>query len=196
MKAVRLLAVILVAAGCKSPTEPTKLFYRELALDCRPAGSDVQCTASIYDEGDVTTKSAWSSQGAPGTFIAPGHFVPSGRGEVAISARYQTFEPPLKTIFLVDPAAQARPLSLLDVAVDDAVTRAPITGVEVRILDGYATGRTAVTKDGFCRLERVQTGETFTVRVARSGYKTVEISHRIDWPPTFTAYLEIALQPQ
>ena len=196
MTAGRLLAVILLAVGCKSPTEPTKLFYRELILDCRPAGSNVQCTASIFDEGDVTTKSTWFSQGATGTFVAPGHFVPAARGEVAISARYQTFEPPLKTIFLVDPAAQARPLSLLDVAVDDAVARAPITGVEVQILDGYAAGRTAVTKDGFCRLERVQTGETFTVRVSRSGYKTVEISHRIDWPSTFTAYLKVALQPQ
>ena len=65
----------------------------------------------------------------------------------------------------------------------DAASGAKIPGATVRILDGYAAGKSAITNEnGVYRIEPLLTGETFTATATKEGYQPVTTTYRVDSP--------------
>jgi len=53
----------------------------------------------------------------------------------------------------------------------------------VRILDGYAAGKSAITNEnGAYRIEPLLPGETFTATASKEGYQSVTTTYRVDSP--------------
>ncbi len=180
-----LLGFLILLAACDrhSPTEPTGITGSpHLQILCQPAGSEISCVARVTGmDSAVTTQSNWfSSDPAVGTFTAPGRFTPSRRGQVSLWATYdypgagtgkvQLSSDP--TSVVVDPSGTALVLSYLFGAVLDANTNAVLVGVDVRILDGYAQGRSSTTNAyGFYWIDGVPYDQTFTVTALFAGYQ-------------------------
>ncbi len=200
------LVVVVAAVACgDGPTAPTRR-NPSLSVTCMPSGSDVVCTATLFDVPaagsvrDVTRTAVWmATDPSVGSFSAPGVFTPSRRGEVGLWARYDEVVAELQSWFLVDPGAPARRLYWLAGVVTDAATGAPIDGAEVRMLDGYAAGAVATTNgNGHYQIDNVLTGETFTVRASKDGFLPSTQSYRVDSPvgPSGNPpFLDFALQP-
>lgn len=171
------LVVFLFTACNESPTEPNA----DLLVVCNPSGVTVTCRAT--NPADVTKEVTWFSSGATGMFAEPGFFVPSSGGEVEIWARLDDAESTTRSAFLVDPAGDARRLAAVSGDIYDDDTNQKIAGVTVRIVEGYGAGRSAISdRRGRYTLERVLTGETFTVEASRIEYEPARASFRVDPP--------------
>lgn len=185
--------VLLVACDKHSPTEPTGGFTPHLQISCEPVGNEISCVALVTGmDNAVTSQSAWfSSDPTVGTFTAPGRFAPSRRGQVSLWATYDypgtgigrvqlTSEP---TSVVADPSGAALVLTFLFGGVLDADTSAALAGVEVRILDGYAQGRSATTNaSGYYKVDAVPFNQTFTIVAAEAGYQPLTLTYRIALP--------------
>ncbi|HEY3571084.1 MAG TPA: carboxypeptidase-like regulatory domain-containing protein [Thermoanaerobaculia bacterium] len=186
------MALLLVPLlGCDhSPTEPAHQLSPSLHVACLPDGSRVSCKATLsgVPDGastrDVTSQATWmASDPSLGSFLQPGVFTPRRRGEVEISASYQTWTSDVTSQFLVDPAQPAQRLYFLSGVVRDDSSNAEIPGATVEILDGYARGATSVTNEsGAYHFDKILTGETFHIRVSKPGYSPVTLSYRVDSP--------------
>jgi len=187
---VALCCCVVIVAGChQTPTEPDR---REptLVVYCQPAGRDVSCTAVLFgvtsatSSRDVTLTAVWMASDATlGSYSAPGQFTATGRGEVGLWARYEEYESWPQARFLVDPVEPARWLYSLDGFVVDDETNQGLAGAEVRILTGYAAGRTGTAgANGFYEVERVLTDETFSAVASHAGYEPVTVQYRVSPP--------------
>ena len=188
--AVAAAALLLPLGGCGD--SPTDVHSTEPSLStfCLTAGTQVSCTATLVNQTgqhDVTADTTWlASDPAVGVFVRPGVFSPAKRGEVEISARYQTIQTHVPFRFLVDPLKTPQYLQFLSGTVYDDVTGAPLAGATVEILSGYAQGaRTTSQENGFYHFNTVLGGETLTVRASSPGYATATVSYRVDPPVTF-----------
>ena len=84
--------------------------------------------------------------------------------------------------YLVDPPLQPRRLWFLTGLVRES-GGVPLGGVEVTIVDGYNAGRGAVTDErGSYRLDRVLTGEVFTLQAVKAGYQPLTRTYTLDDP--------------
>jgi hypothetical protein len=169
-----------------SPTEPIR-GPLSVSMRCVPEGANVRCVASAYNIDtafqDATATGEWFSTGAAGTFPEPGLFVPASHGEVTISVRFRGHEADTKSTFLVGPNEPAQRLYWVAGVVLDAASGARIPGATVRILDGYAAGKSAITNEnGAYRIEPLLTGETFTATATKEGYQPVTTTYRVDSP--------------
>lgn len=185
------LAILATAlAGCgDSPTEshgsPT-----ELLVSCLPDGVRVACKASLYNVPgrggveDVTSAASWITfDSGVGSFLEPGVFTPTGRGEVEITARYQSWTARVTSVFLVDPLQPSQRLYFLSGLVRDEATNSVLPGVTVEILNGYARGSRSVTNEnGAYRIDSILTGETFSVRASEPGCEPSTLTYRVDSP--------------
>ena len=191
-----IIASVLLISACNSPTEPTHGMPL-LSVGCGPSGATVVCRADAYNignvvSGTVTAGATWLSSGASGSFPQPGVFVPTSSGEVTIWARYEWAES-APSMFLVDPNAPARRLSFVGGNVTDAATNQVLAGATVRVLDGYAAGKTSTTNSlGYYSIKPILTGETFTIEASKEGYVPVTLTYRVDTHPFF----DIKLQPR
>jgi len=183
------LAAVLGACG----DSPTDVHSTEPSLStyCLTAGTQVSCTATLLNrtgQHDVTADATWlASDPAVGVFVRPGVFSPAKRGEVEISARYQTIQTHVPFRFLVDPLKAPQYLQFLSGFIYDDSTGAPLAGATVEILSGYSQGaRTTANPSGFYHFDTVLAGETFTLRVSMSGYAAVTASYRVDPSVTFS----------
>ena len=188
--ALGLVALCGVMSACNDgPISPDRGFSH-LLMSCTPAGANVSCTATLYevpafgDVRDVTAEATWFvSDPSLGGFSRPGLFTPVGNGEVGLWARYEKWQPPDQFWFLVGPSTAARWLYFLSGSVDDAETHEHLVGAEVRILDGYAAGAVVTTnQSGYYTIDRVLTGEDFTVVASKDGYSPQTQSYRVDPP--------------
>jgi hypothetical protein len=183
-------ALLLPLGGCGD--SPTDVHSTEPSLStfCLTAGTQVSCTATLLNQTgqhDVTADATWlASDPAAGVFVRPGVFSPAKRGEVEISARYQTIQTHVPFRFLVDPSKTPQYLQFLSGIVYDDATGAPLAGATVEILSGYAQGARTTSQDsGFYHFNTVLAGETFTARASSLGYATATVSYRVDPPVTF-----------
>jgi hypothetical protein len=183
-----LCALLLLLAACNgSPTEPHG-GMATLVQSCSPSGANVTCTVTAANVGqvvygDVTGEATWLSSGTPGSFVQPGVFVPAGSGEVEIWARYTWKETETKSMFLVSPTAPARRLMFVGGNVVDAASKEKLVGATVRILDGYAAGKSATTNSiGYYSIKPILTGETFTLEASFPGYAPKTLTYRIESP--------------
>jgi hypothetical protein len=182
-------ALLLPLGGCGD--SPTDVHSTEPSLStfCLTAGTQVSCTATLLNQTgqhDVTADATWlASDPTVGVFVRPGVFSPAKRGEVEISARYQTIQTHVPFRFLVDPLKAPQYLQFLSgIVYDDA--GALLAGATVEILSGYAQGaRTTSQENGFYHFNTVLAGETFTVRASKPGYAAATVSYRVDPPVTF-----------
>ena len=199
------LALVAAASCSDGPTAPTRR-NPSLSVTCVPAGTEVSCTATLYDVPaagsvrDVTQTAVWmATDPSVGSFSAPGVFTPSRRGEVGLWARHDDVVAELQSWFLVDPGAPARRLYWLAGVVTEAATGTPIDGALVRMLDGYAAGAVATTNsNGHYQIDNVLTGETFSVRASKDGFLPSTQSYRVDSPvgPSGNPpFLDFTLQP-
>jgi Carboxypeptidase regulatory-like domain len=189
----RVLAVLVLAtllAGCgDSPSEPEHSASPELHVSCLPLGVSVSCKATLTNvpgrgSEDVTPAATWISfDSGVGDFLEPGVFTPRRRGEVEISASYQSWTTHVTSSFLVDPLQPAQRLYFLAGLVRDEVSNALLPGVTVEILDGYARGLQSVTNEnGHYKIDRLLTGETFSVKAIKAGYESSTLTYRVDSP--------------
>ena len=192
-------ALLILFTACKgSPTEPHGM--AQVIVNCDPNGPNVTCRATGYNVGDVpsgdfTNQATWLSDGAPGSFPQPGVFVPSARGEVRIWARVEGIEEQYPKWFLVDPSAAAQALYWISGTVKDAETNQPISGATVRVLDGYAAGKSAVTSSlGAYTIRPALPGETVTVEASREGYATTRLTYLVQAPVNNYTFADIKLQ--
>jgi hypothetical protein len=121
----------------------------ELYVRCLPEGSNVRCSATAYNVGgvasrDVTGTTTWTASTVYGSFVQPGLFVPSARGEITIIARFEVFEATYPPKFLVGPGEPAQPLFYVQGTVKDAATGSLIAGATVRIETGHSADRKSV----------------------------------------------------
>jgi hypothetical protein len=192
---VPLLGCLVLLAGCNhdTPTEPSAYAYpQHMGIECLLVGSAVECTAwinpSIPPTVPATIVTTWFSSdpslgafaGGDGTVTAPARFVPSRRGEVALWAhtevkvqgRNYSFDLS-RWGFLLDPGGAAQYLNSLFGGVVDGSTNVPMAGAEVRILDGCAQGKYAITDaSGYFKIDNVLTNQTFTASASAPGYQT------------------------
>jgi len=190
----------LVACNHETPTEPRSTLDPHLGSRCDVVASAVDCIA--YLNGVASPVSSfvltWSSSdpsigtftGGIGTATAPARLVPSRRGEVTLWAhaefqvqgRNYASDSFLWT-FLLDPASPARYVYYLAGNVTAAGGTGPVVGAEVRILDGYAQGKRAITDTfGSFRIDGILTNETFTISASAAGYQPQTRSHVISPP--------------
>jgi len=181
-------AALLV--GChETPTEPDS-GVPTLAVYCQPTGHEVSCTAVLFNarsgpsSRDVTLTAVWlATDTSLGSYSAPGLFTAAGHGEVGLWARYGQYEALTQAWFLVDPGTDARWLYWLSGLVRDDETNEGISGAEVKLLDGYAAGRTAFTNSvGHYQLERVLTDESFSAVASKPGYETSVKTYSVSPP--------------
>lgn len=165
----------------------------DLYVRCVPEGENVRCAATAYNVGgiasrDVTSKTTWTASPVYGSFVEPGLFAPTSRGETTITGRFETFSNTYPPSFLVGPGEPARQLFYVTGSVKDAATGSPVVGAAVRIESGHSTGKSAVTNDrGFYTVERVLTSETFTITASKEGYQPLTKSGRGDTSGGFSA---------
>lgn len=187
-----LLLFCLSMAACQDDSGPSPLRYgnpRVLAT-CVPSGSKVSCTATLYDvptfgsARDITNEATWlSSNQTMGSFTQSGLFTPIEQGEVGLWVRFDQWEDPDQSWFLVDPNNNSQRLYFLSGEVLDVATEVAIVGAEVRILDGYARNKSAITNEnGHYQIDRVLTGENFFIRASKAGYHSQRKSYRVDSP--------------
>ncbi len=185
-----LLTLCGMMSACDDlPTSPDTGFSH-LQTICSPAGVNVSCTATLHRAStfggveDVTARATWfASDPSLGRFTEPGLFTPVSRGEVGLWAQYERWESLEQPWFLVGPGTAARWLYFVAGTVHDASTNETLTGAEVRILDGYAAGAYASTnQNGYYHIDRVLTGEVFTIVASKSGYSAHTQSYRVDPP--------------
>jgi len=196
MRGIAGLALVVVSCGAMTACErvPIGPDHRNpiLLLSCTPTGSNVECSATLYDVPsfgsmrDVTTEATWTvSDPSLGGFAMPGLFTPIAAGEVRLGARFEEWasredEDPW---FLVGPGTDARWLYFLAGVVYDASTNEGLAEVEVRMLDGYAEGALSTTgPNGHYQFDRVLTGEVFTVEASKEGYSSETQPYRVDPP--------------
>jgi len=205
-KALVLLACATAAVACRENNEPSLEQRRHpvLVMTCQPAGAKVACTARVTDtpswgtDLEVTSLAVWiASDTSVGRFVAPGVFAPDRRGEVGLSVRYREMEVYDPAWFLVDPAVEARWLYWLWGPVTDDASGVKLAGADVLILDGYARGAHCMTNEnGYYRIDKLLTGETFTARASKDGYESLTKSYRVDPPVGLDSnpnYLEFRL---
>ncbi len=185
---------MLANAACEgNPVGPSPDRYRNprLILFCQvPVDANVSCRASLFDvprwgdSQDVTFSSTWSVEPpAVAAFTAPGLLTPVGRGEATIHVRYAEHSEAVASTFLVDPRATAQWLYFLQVKVVEDDGQTAIAGVTIQMADGYQAGAGCITNQfGFCMIERLLTGETFTARASKSGYHSLTFTYRVDPP--------------
>ena len=187
------LSLVFLAACNESPTEPHG-GMATLVVSCNPSGSNIVCRASATNlggviSGDVTREATWLHNTRIGEFAEPGVFVPSTDGEVDISAKFSWLESS-KHSYVVSPTAPPRRLFFVGGNITDAATNEKIVGATVRILDGYAAGRAAVSNSlGYYSIDRVLTDETFTLEVTMEGYARQVLTYRIGTQPFFNVAL-------
>lgn len=168
----RVLILAFSLSACSGPEDavgPTSFGVPEVSTSCAVTGSDLSCT--LTDRGvNLTASSTWTVVG-PALVTAPGQIRPTGRGEIMIEVAHASFSGTVDVgRYLVDPSMPPRRLWFLTGLVRES-GGAPLGGVEVTIEDGYSAGRRAVTDErGSYRLDRVLTGEVFTLRAAKAGY--------------------------
>ncbi|MGE5236575.1 MAG: carboxypeptidase-like regulatory domain-containing protein [Acidobacteriota bacterium] len=184
------VACLAVIGGCKDlPTEPDRR-NPSLTMVCMPTGISVSCAATLHDVPsrgsvrDVTTEATWQvSDPSLGGFVRPGLFMPTSHGEAGVSARYEQWEAAVTDWFLVGPDRPAQWLYWLAGYVRDAAMDEAIAGAEVHILDGYAHDARALTNQyGYYQIDKILTGEAFTVTVSKDGYAPLTQSYRVDPP--------------
>ena len=184
---------LLILGGCGSElTGPSPERYRlpRLIAYCNPAGEAVSCSATLHDvpafrdSRDVTQTADWSVLPADiGTFAAPGVLVPATFGEAEIRVRSEGIENGGPLRFLIGPGRPARWLYFFSPSVRETDNTTVVSSALVEMLDGYQSGQRCTTDAaGLCRIDRVLTGETFTVRVSKAGYRTVTTAYRVDPP--------------
>jgi hypothetical protein len=179
--------ILLLLINCNgSPTEPIR-GPSSITARCVPEGANVRCVASAYNVEvafqDITATGQWLSTGAAGAFAEPGLFVPAAHGEVTIWVTFRGYVTEGKSTFLVGPNEPAQRLYWVSGLVVDAASGARISGATVRILDGYAAGRSAISADnGYYRIEPILTGETFTATASKEGYQPASKTYRVDSP--------------
>ena len=189
---VWIVTYLLLMCACEEEAVGPKGSNPRVQSTCLPSGSNVACTVILYDvpsygsTRDVTAEATWLvSDPSIGEFFVAGFFRPRTRGEVALWSRYDQWEEveDLHSWFLVDPSASAQRLYFLAGTVIDAITQAPISAVEVRILDGYSRNARAVTNEnGYYKVDRILTGEDFSASASKSGYTSVTQAYRVDSP--------------
>jgi len=142
----------------------------------------LRCTASVYQEGDVTAQAAWSAADSfrlgmdvPVTasdavdFPSPG--VPRALRVANVYIRADYVSPRwgrMRSIaphaYAVDPASGAIPLSYVSGTAGQG-------GVTVEIIDGEGMGKRAVTIDnGSYMIEFQRMNAPFTARASKPGY--------------------------
>jgi hypothetical protein len=191
----RVLLVIALGAamlGCsETPTSPSPERYRipRLQAACVPAAILVRCTATLYDvprwgdSADVTSQSIWLLSDPTLGTIDRGIFTPTRRGEVSITARYQQWEDPLASSFLVDPDQPAQRLNWVSGIVRDDASSSPIQGARVEIVRGYNEGASAITNQfGHYRIEPILTAVSFSISASKDGYLPSTTVYRVDSP--------------
>ena len=182
---------VLIAFGCgSSPVQPSHSpsGLPLLLPYCQASGSNVVCTASMFHvpgeaDHDVTASATWSATPPElASFASPGTLVPVAHGEVQIVARYKTWSTGESAPrYLVGPGEDARYLSFLAMAVTEVDKKTAISGATVRMLSGYRSGAACATNAiGFCTIDRVLGGETFSAQVSKSGYQPVTFEYRVD----------------
>ena len=190
---LRVVVVALAAMACEgNPAGPSIERYRlpRILSSCTTSGAQVTCTATLRDvprfrdQQDVTATASWSvSPEGIGRFSAPGILTPLSSGEATIRVQYRDWglsDPPT---FLVGPDRDARRVYFFSPTVRETGTAINVAGAAVEILDGYAAGRSCVTNSsGFCSIDRVLTGESFTGRVTKNGYASATFTYRVDPP--------------
>jgi Carboxypeptidase regulatory-like domain len=187
--ALALASLVLLPACGGSPTEPRA----QVLVVCNPSGITVTCRATGGNGADITNQVAWFSSGANGMFADPGFFVPGATGEVEIWARLDDLEAERRSAFLVSPNAPARPLTFVSGDVYDEDTNQKIAGVTIQVVEGYGVGKTTTSdRSGHYVLERVMTGEPFTLEASRIEYEPVRVSFRID--PPGNPFLDIRMK--
>jgi hypothetical protein len=196
-----LFFLTLTGISCKNSTNHYGVTdpHRSLLLQCEPAGANVSCRALLMGVGgrEVTTEAGWYFSGSPvGHFAQPGLFVPTGTGDVGLRASFEDLTS-LPYWFFVDPPRSSGTLDVLTGLVSDAISNRPISGAEVRILDGHSAGALAITAStGVYSFDRILDGQTFTITASKVGYEPETKTYRVDFPRTTPdSGLDFSLRP-
>jgi len=190
LRPVTVTMVVLAAVGCggtpAAPSDSPRDFPLLLPY-CHASGSNVVCTASMFNvpgeaDHDVTASATWSATPpALASFASPGTLVPVAHGEVQVAVRYQSWSGGYEPGYLVGPGENARFLSSLAMTVTEVDKKTAISGAVVSMLSGYRSGAVCVTNSiGFCAIDRVLDGETFSAQVTKTGYQPVTFEYRVD----------------
>jgi len=179
-------------SGPVKPPSPPAL---EVACVTSPA---FRCTATVYGEGDVTAKAAWSAAesfrlgmdlpvtASPAVeFESPGVATALRPQNVYIradyvSARWGAMRNIAPHAYAVDPGGAAVPLAYLSGTVFSGGIpgNGVVGGVTVAIIDGERTGRQDVTRDnGFYMIEFLHLNTPFTAQASKPGYSSDVRTH-------------------
>jgi hypothetical protein len=166
---------------------------------CDPEGADVVCRAFVLtgtsgSHREVTASARWAAVPSDvATVVAPGRFRPIGSGELTIDVRVDgTESPELETKFLVDPNRNARSMPNLSITVQEGPV-ARVDGATVKMLDGYRAGTECTTFLGSCLVSFVPAGETYTLRISKSGYQVLTVRHEVVETTVPASYLTVIL---
>ena len=213
---VSIVALSMIGiAGCGSgPSGPSVPVGRgaqpPIEIDCQVT-SQLQCTASVFGEGDVTSAATWSAAESmslaldvPVTastaveFPSPGVARPLRAQNVYIRADYLSprwgrMWNVAPHAFAVQPGSATMPLSYVG-------GETQLAGVTVEIIDGEGVGKRAESLvNGFYRIQFLRLNRPFTARASKPGYGPEIKTHTgiVDDPTGHpsNAYLHFTLSP-
>ena len=173
------------AAPSPSPTRPD-LFAPPVQIRCG-VNPILACTATVFDEGDVTATAVWSaadSVSAVGdqpvratdavVFRLPGVPTVTAPHQFYVRADYDNSHGHSSDIathsYALTPDGMVTPLAYVSGTVRSPAT-GPLAGATIEIVSGEGFGKTAITIDnGFYLIEFLRLGRSFSLRASKTGY--------------------------